>query len=341
MSETILKEAMFYEKKPNNLVKCHLCPHNCVIPENKQGICGVRKNINGKLYSLVYGKAIAWHLDPIEKKPLFHFYPGNFIYSFATAGCNFSCKFCQNWDISQISKGKDAQIIGYEKNPEQIIKEAISMNAKSIAMTYNEPSIFYEYAYDVCVLAKKNNLKTVFVSNGYINKEPIDKIQPYLDAINIDLKSFSDEFYKKICGAKLQPVLDSIKYYHEKNIWVEITTLIIPEENDTDEELTKIAEFIASVDKNIPWHISRFHPDYLMTEKSFTSSTTLERAYKIGKKAGLKYIYIGNIPGNTYENTYCPKCKKLLIKRYGFQILENKIKNNKCFYCDEKISGYF
>ncbi|MEM2139282.1 MAG: AmmeMemoRadiSam system radical SAM enzyme, partial [Candidatus Woesearchaeota archaeon] len=244
-------------------------------------------------------------------------------------------------DISQISKGKDAQIIGYEKTPDQIIQEALKLNAKSIALTYNEPSIFYEYAYDVCVLAKKNNLKTVFVSNGYINKEPIDKIKPYLDAINIDLKAFSDDFYKKVCGAKLQPVLDSIKYYHEKNIWVEITTLIIPDENDSDEELKKIAEFIASIDKNIPWHISRFHPDYLMNDKSFTSQKILEKAYEIGKKAGLNYIYIGNIPGHKYENTYCPKCSKLLIQRNGFLILENKIKNNKCLYCNENIKGFF
>lgn len=339
MKKNKIHEALFYEKK-QNYVRCFLCPHNCVIGENKSGICGVRKNINGKLYTLVYEKTIACHLDPIEKKPLFHFYPGSLIYSFATAGCNFSCKFCQNWDISQISKN-NAEIFGNEKTPKQIVEEALKLKSNSIAMTYNEPSIFFEYAYDVCVLAKKNNLKTVFVSNGYINKEPIDKIQPYLDAINIDLKSFNEDFYKKICGAKLKPVLDSIKYYYEKKIWIEITTLLIPNENDSDEEIKKIAEFIASIDKNIPWHISRFHPDYLMQDKKITSLERLEKAYNLGKKAGLKYIYLGNIPGNKFENTYCPNCNNLLIERFGFNIIQNNLKGNKCSFCNEKISGFF
>ncbi len=336
-----MKEAMFYIKKNNNIVKCELCPHNCLIKEENSGICGVRKNIKGQLYSVVYGKAIAYHVDPIEKKPLFHFFPGSAIYSFATAGCNFSCKFCQNWDISQISKGKNREITGEKKSPKQIVEEALKLKCNSIAMTYNEPSIFFEYCYDTCVLAKKNNLKTVFVSNGYINKEPIDKIQPYLDAINIDLKSFSEEFYKRICGAKLQPVLDSINYYYKKGIWIEITTLIIPGENDSEDELKRIAGFIASVDINIPWHISRFHPDYMMNDKNWTSSDTLEKAYDIGKGSGLKFIYVGNIPGHKLENTYCSKCNKLLIERIGFKVIKINLIKGRCGFCNEKIPGFF
>ena len=311
------------------------------ILKDKAGACAVRKNIDGKLYTLVYGKAIACHVDPIEKKPLFHFKPGSRIYSFATAGCNFKCEFCQNWEISQISKGETGEIIGENKSPKQIVKEALAYKCNSIAMTYVEPTIFYEYGLDTCKEAKKHGLFTVFVSNGYINSKPIDKIQPYLDAINIDLKSFNDDFYKKVCGGRLKPVLDSIKYYHKKGVWVEITTLVIPGENDSDAELKQIAEFIASVDKNIPWHVSRFHPDYKMTDKSFTPVKTLYKAHDIGKKAGLKYIYVGNVLGDKYEHTYCPECNKILVKRWGFKILENNIEKNKCKFCNANIAGVF
>ena len=335
-----MQEAMFYEKEKNYL-KCTLCPHYCHVLPGESGACAVRKNIDGKLYTLVYGKAIACHVDPIEKKPLFHFKPGSNIYSFATAGCNFKCEFCQNWEISQISKGESGEIIGENKSPEQIVKDALINGCNSIAMTYVEPTIFYEYALDTCKEAKKHDLYTVFVSNGYINNKPIDKIKPYLDAINIDLKSFNPEFYRKVCGGRLEPVLDSIKYYHKKGVWVEVTTLVIPGENDSDTELKKIAEFIASVDNNIPWHVSRFHPDYKMTDKSFTPAKTLHKAYDIGKKAGLNFIYVGNVLGDKYEHTYCPKCDKLLIKRWGFKILENHIEKNKCRYCKTKIAGIF
>jgi pyruvate formate lyase activating enzyme len=333
--------ALFSEPRKNNVVKCTLCPHFCLIQEDRVGTCAVRKNIGGKLFSLVYGKAIAYHVDPIEKKPLFHFYPGSKIYSFATAGCNFRCDFCQNWDISQISKGKEGQIIGEEKGPGDIVDEAIRSGCGSIAMTYNEPTIFFEYAYDTCVLAREKGLKTVFVSNGYITKEAIDKIAPVLNANNIDLKSFSDEFYKRACGARHKPVLDSIRHYYNRGVWIEITTLIIPGENDSDRELRQIAEFIASIDVNIPWHISRFHPDYKMTGKLSTPSETLHNAYKIGKKAGLRYIYVGNIPGDSLENTYCPKCDKLLVERFGFEVLQDNVRKGKCRYCQNEIKGFF
>jgi len=333
--------ALFYKPLKSNTIKCTLCPHHCLIQEGKHGVCAVRKNIKGKLVTLVYGKAIAYHVDPIEKKPLFNFKPGSSIYSFATAGCNFHCDFCQNWDISQISKGKQGKIIGEEKPPKQIVQEAIDVGCNSIAATYNEPTIFYEYAIDTFKEAKKHGLYTVFVSNGYINKDPIDQLQPYLDAINIDLKAFNDEFYKKICGARVQPVLDSIRYYHQKGVWVEITTLVIPGENDSEHELKQIAQFIASIDKNIPWHISRFHPDYKMTDKSWTSADTLHRAHKIGKSAGLNYIYVGNVIGDNLENTYCPKCNKIVIERYGYTIKQTNLLKNKCKFCGAEIAGVF
>lgn len=337
-----MQKALFYNPAgKNKTVQCTLCPHNCFIQENNLGACGVRKNIEGKLYSLVYGKAIASHIDPVEKKPLFHFYPGSRIYSYATAGCNFKCSFCQNWEISQISKGENRQVIGEIKMPRQIVEEALVYRCSSIAITYNEPSIQFEYAFDVCKEARKKGLKNVFVSNGYISKGPIGKISRYLDAINIDLKSFSDDFYKKICGARLQPVLDSIKEYNKKGVWVEITTLIIPGENDSDEELKKIAEFIASVDIDMPWHLSRFHPDYKMADKPCTPAKTLHKAYEIGKKAGLKYVYVGNVPGDKLENTYCPACGSLLVKRYGFEIISNNILGGSCKKCKEKIKGFF
>jgi len=336
-----MKQSLFYETFKQNIIKCTLCPHYCLIPQTKIGACAVRKNIKGKLYSLNYGKAIATNIDPVEKKPLFHFLPGSKIYSFATAGCNFKCDFCQNWQISQISKGKEGQIIGNELSPSDIVNEAKISGCKSIAMTYTEPTIFFEYAYDVCKLAKKNNLKTAFVSNGYITIEAIDKISKYLDAINIDLKSFSDEFYKKVCGGRLQPVLDSIKQYHKNKVWVEITTLVLPNENDSPEELKKIAEFIASIDKNIPWHLSRFHPDYKMTKKSKTDINILEKALKVGKEAGLNYVYLGNVWNNEYENTVCPNCKEVIIKREGYTILKINMENNCCKLCKTKITGIY
>ncbi|MCM2324854.1 MAG: AmmeMemoRadiSam system radical SAM enzyme [Candidatus Woesearchaeota archaeon] len=335
-----MQEALFYGPYKNAL-KCTLCPHLCLISEGNLGACAVRKNIDGKLYSLVYGKTITHAVDPIEKKPLFHFYPGSKIFSYATAGCNFKCAFCQNWEISQISKGKEGEIIGKNITPSKIVDLAIKSKCSSIAMTYNEPSIQFEYALDVCKEAKKKNLKTVFVSNGYICKEPIDMLSGYLDAINIDLKSFNDEFYKKICGARLEPVLDAIKHYHSKNIWIEITTLVIPGENDSNDELRRIAEFIASIDKNMPWHISRFHPDYKMTKNKITPIETLTSAYDIGKRAGLHHVYVGNVPGNRRENTYCNLCGKLLIKRANYQVTENNIFDNKCRFCGEKIAGFF
>ena len=334
-----MKEAMFYEKLEDKLVNCDLCSHRCRrIADSKRGICGVRENRDGKLYSLVYGKAVARNIDPIEKKPLFNFLPGSRSYSIATVGCNFRCENCQNYDISQMPKERGI-IVGQDVSPEEIVSAAKRNNCESIAYTYTEPTIFFEYAYDTAKHAKKEGIKNVFVTNGYITPEALKEISPYLDAANIDLKSFSDEFYRKRCGARLKPVLDSIRLYKSLGIWTEITTLIIPTLNDSEEELRKIAEFIGEVGEDTPWHISQFYPTYKLIDLPRTPVATLRKAREIGLEVGLKYVYEGNVPGEDGENTYCPNCGKLLIHRFGYHIKENKIKNSACTYCGAKIDG--
>ena len=297
----------------------------------------VRRNEDGKLVLLVYGKAVAHHTDPVEKKPLFHFMPGTEIFSIGTVGCNFRCTFCQNWDISQIAKPPYSQIIGDEFPPEKIVEYCLEQGIPSIAYTYNEPTVFFEYAYDTAKLGHEKGLKNVFVSNGYLTEEAIKKIEPYLDAINIDLKAFNDKFYRSLCGAHLKPVLEGIKIVAKSNIHLEITTLLIPGENDNPKELKELAEFIASINKDIPWHISRFHPDFKMTDKDPTSMESLLNAYEIGKKAGLKYTYIGNVMTDKYENTYCTKCNEVLINRIGYAIEKNYKKEGKCPKCNTKF----
>ena len=341
MGASVLKEAMFYEKLEDELVNCDLCSHRCrKIADSKKGICGVRENRDGKLYSLVYGKAVARSIDPIEKKPLFNFLPGSRSYSIATVGCNFRCDNCQNYDISQMPKERGI-IVGHDVSPKEIVSVAKVNNCESIAYTYTEPTIFFEYAYDTAKMAKKEGIKNVFVTNGYITSEALKKISPYLDAANIDLKSFKDNFYRKRCGARLKPVLDSIRLYKSLGIWIEITTLIIPTLNDSEEELRKIAEFISEVGEDTPWHISQFYPTYKLITLPRTPVATLRKASKIGLEAGLKYVYEGNVPGENGENTYCPNCEKLLIHRFGYQIRENKIKNSTCTFCGAKIDGLY
>jgi pyruvate formate lyase activating enzyme len=339
MGASVLMEAMFYEKLNDNLVNCNLCSHRCSrIADSKRGICGVRENRDGELYSLVYGKVVARSVDPIEKKPLFNFLPGSQSYSIATVGCNFHCDNCQNYDISQLPKMRGT-IVGEDTSPEAIVLAAKLSNCESIAYTYSEPTIFFEYAYDIAKRAKNVGIRNVFVTNGYITPEALKEISTYLDAANIDLKSFSDEFYRQNCGARLQPVLDSIKLYKSLGIWIEITTLIIPTLNDSEEELRKIAEFIKEVGEDIPWHITQFHPTYKLIDKPRTPVAILRKARQIGLDAGLRYVYEGNVRGENGENTYCPKCGKLLIRRIGYHIMENKIKNSACTYCGAKIDG--
>lgn len=347
LQDPVLKEAMLYEKSENKFVHCYLCSHHCKIAHQKFGFCGVRQNINGILYTHTYGKVIAAHIDPIEKKPLYHFFPGSSAFSIATIGCNFRCGFCQNWEISQSSfreglspKGTVPVFKGEELLPQQIVMQALRNKCISISYTYTEPTIFFEYAFETAKLAREKGLYNSFVTNGYMSKECLETIKPYLDAANVDLKFFKDSSYKKNCGASLGPVLDSIRLMRDLGIWVEITTLVVPGENDSEEELTGIAEFIASVDKNIPWHISRFHPDYNFADRKPTPEVTLRKAEKIGFATGLNFVYAGNVWG-WGNDTYCPACKKLLIKREMFSVLEYNIKESRCIFCDTVISGVF
>jgi pyruvate formate lyase activating enzyme len=335
-----MKEALLYERSENKIVRCFLCSHGCRIFEKKFGICGVRQNIDGVLYSHVYGRPCALHVDPIEKKPLYHFFPNSTSFSIATIGCNFQCGFCQNWEISQARIRNGSQLYTEEVLPEEIVKVAIKNDCKSISYTYTEPTIFFEYAFDTAKLAKEKGLYNNFVTNGYMTAECLKMIKPYLDAANVDLKFFKDSSYKKICGASLEPVLNSIRLMRELGIWVEVTTLVVTAENDSDEELRDIAQFIASVDKNMPWHVSRFHPDYEFTEYAVTPEATLRKAQEIGHQAGLNYVYVGNVFG-WGNDTYCHNCKKLIVQREGFSVLEYNIKAGKCTFCNTAIPGVF
>ncbi len=296
--------------------------------------------MDGKLFSLVYGEVIAAHVDPIEKKPLYHYLPGSTSFSVATMGCNFRCPFCQNWQISQKSKRKNEDLTSQSYSPEEIVHAAKSQGCQSISYTYTEPTIYFELAFDTAKLAKKEGLGNSFVTNGFMTAEALETINPYLDACNVDLKSFDEQFYKEMCQAHLQPVLDSIRLMNKLDIWVEITTLVIPGQNDSEHELTEIARFIAGVDPEIPWHISRFHPDYNYTDTLGTPIESLRKAYAIGKKEGLNYIYIGNVMGES-EDTMCPSCQKSLIKRTGFHSGHNKIVDGKCPNCGRLIAGIF
>lgn len=333
-----MKEAMFYEELEDHTVRCCLCPHRCVIQEDKRGICGVRENQEGKLFSLVYGRAISCAIDPIEKKPLFHFYPGSKTYSIATVGCNLRCGNCQNYQISQMPK-ESGRIEGTKIPPEKVVEEAHSAGCKSIAYTYTEPTIWFEYAYDTSIIASKKEIKNVFVTNGYVTKEALKTAGRHLDAANIDLKSMRESFYRENCGGHLQPVLDSIRLYKDLGIWIELTTLVIPTLNDSTEELRQIADFIVSVGKEIPWHVTRFHPYYRLLDLPPTPIEILQRAREIGLESGLRYVYEGNVPGEGGENTYCWNCGKILIRRLGYSILTNEIRDSKCRFCRERIDG--
>ena len=331
-----MKEARWYSKLSDKRVRCDLCSHHCVISDGERGICGVRENRDGTLYSLVYGKVIATHVDPIEKKPLFNFLPGTRSFSIATVGCNFKCTHCQNADISQMPAER-GRITGQDAEPEQIVRAAESTGCKTIAYTYTEPTIFMEYAYDTAKIASERGIKNVFVTNGYMAEEPLRDIQPYLDAANVDLKGFTEEHYREVCGARLKPVLDTLKLMKELGIWVEVTTLIIPTVNDSDDDLRNIAEFILDLGPETPWHVSRFHPTYKMLDLPPTPVQSVIKARQIGLEVGLRYVYSGNIPGDNGENTYCYKCGKLLIPRYGYELGETHIENSKCEYCGAEI----
>ncbi len=333
-----MKEAQLYEKLDNLKVHCKLCAHGCKIPEGKSGFCGVRQNISGVLYTLNYGKIAAAHIDPVEKKPLYHFLPGTTAFSIASAGCNFRCGFCQNWEISQAASSGPPG--GEDFTAKQVVELARRNNCRSIAYTYTEPTIYFEFALETAKLAKESGLRNIFVTNGYMSPEAIAEVSPYLDAANVDLKFFKEASYQKICSARLAPVLEAIKMLHAAGVWVEITTLVIPGENDAPEELEAIAKFIAGVSREIPWHISRFHADYKFQNYQSTPEGTLKLAYDIGIAQGLHYIYVGNF-GSWGQDTFCSRCRKLLIKREGFDISESHLAKNKCVSCRTYLPGVF
>jgi pyruvate formate lyase activating enzyme len=335
----MIKEAMLWAALDRSRAACSLCAHRCVISPGKFGICGVRQNVDGKLVTHVYGEVIAAHIDPIEKKPFHHFLPGTTSFSIATVGCNFRCAFCQNWEISQASK-KDGSKDGFKLMPEDVVREALAGGCRSISYTYTEPTIFFEYAHDTARIARGQGLRNNFVTNGYMTAEALEKIRPWLDAANVDLKAFKDETYQKVCRARLEPVLESIRLMKKLGVWIEITTLVVPELNDGDDELGGIARFIASVDPDIPWHISRFHPDFKYVETEATPVETLERAFAIGKREGLRYIYVGNVWGQS-EDTRCVACGRTLIRRQGFRVLANEVRGGKCPFCGADIPGVF
>jgi pyruvate formate lyase activating enzyme len=324
-----MRQAMLFEKTDGNQVICSLCAHSCRIGPGDRGVCGVRENREGVLYSLVYGRVIAENVDPIEKKPLFHVLPGSKSFSIATVGCNFRCTFCQNHDISQ-APWETGSIFGRKSTHEEIVEKAVGTGSKTIAYTYTEPTIYFEFAHDTAKMALEKGLKNVFVTNGFMTEEAIEKMAPSLHAANVDLKAFTDDFYRKKCGARLQPVLDSLKKMKSLGIWVEVTTLLIPTLNDSDEELRQIAEFIHSLGAETPWHISRFHPRHLIHDLPPTPVASIHRAAEIGKASGLKYVYSGNIPGD-----------EGLIGRYGFSIERINLKGTHCPRCDTLLDGIF
>ncbi len=335
-----MREAMFAEKLPGNAVRCRLCAHECKIAEGKAGLCGVRKNIKGVLCTESYANPVAQQIDPVEKKPLYHFLPGSETFSIAVPGCNFRCQFCQNWEISQKEEDSGSSLLEEEVMPDEVVEAAMRNNCRSISYTYTEPTIFFEYAYDIAKLSKQKGLRNIFVTNGYLTEASLSCISEYLDAANVDLKFFREDSYRKICGASLSPVLDTIKRMRSFDIWVEITTLVIPGVNDSEEELGLITDFISGVDKNIPWHVSAFHPDYKFKDYPVTSQETLKNARQIGKKAGLNFVYAGNVYGWGGE-TVCPSCGKELIRRDGFKIKEYNISDNRCGICHSIIPGVY
>jgi pyruvate formate lyase activating enzyme len=333
----MMHEALFWERVDEKKGRCHLCAHECRIPEAGFGICGVRQNIDGALYTHVYGKVIAANVDPIEKKPLYHFLPGSMIYSVATIGCNFKCGFCQNWQISQVSTADGDIVPKRQMTPQEIVAEAKRNRCRSIAYTYTEPTIFFEYAYDTARLAKEAGLRNVFVTDGYMTRQALEMIRPYLDAANVDLKSFSDDSYRRTCEARLQPVLDTLAAMKELGVWLEVTTLVVPGENDSEQELRQIAEYLARIDTGIPWHLSRFHPDYQFQDHAATPIETLLRAGKIGREAGLRYIYLGNVSEGS--DTNCERCHERVIERKYMGLNDYRLKSGCCPSCGTGIEG--
>lgn len=349
-----MKEGLFYEKLKEGIVKCTLCPHFCKIAKKKAGFCGVRVNTDGVLESLIYGKVSSMAADPIEKKPLFHFKPSTLVFSMGTLGCNMHCGHCQNWEISHMilaesPKQNKVYEIMQERptqyvSPEQAVEMALQNDCEGIAWTYNEPTVWFEYTLDCARIAKEKGLYTVYVTNGYINPEPLDMIGPYLDAFRVDIKGFTDEFYRKVARVPdIKPVLESaIRAKQKWGMHIEIVTNVIPTLNDDDFQLKSIAKWIKeNLGEKTPWHVTRFHPCLEYKDLPMTPEKTLEKAYEIGKAYGLKYVYLGNVPGHQLENSYCPNCGNKIIEREGFDVLSIDIEENKCVYCGSPVDFVF
>ena len=334
-------EAILWERlAPDDLrVRCNLCAHRCVIPPGRQGVCRVRANHDGTLFTQVYGSTIAQHVDPIEKKPLFHFHPGSKSFSIATPGCNFRCAFCQNWEISQMPR-EQGTILGQAATPAAIAAAALRTGCASVAYTYTEPTIFAEYALDTAREARKLGLKNVFVSNGYMTPELLHEMAGLIDGINVDLKAGRGDFYRRISGAALEPVLRNLTLIQELGIWLEVTTLVIPGMNDSDDELRWVAQYLVKeLGPDVPWHISRFYPQYEMSDVPPTPISSLERAWHVGRESGLHYVYVGNVPGHNTESTFCPGCGRVVIERTGYEVYRQDLKNGACANCGTLIAG--
>ncbi len=330
-------EAKYYRKLPEDVIVCELCPRECLVSDVERGFCGVRENQGGTYKTLVHSRVCSMNIDPIEKKPFFHFHPGTTAFSIATAGCNVNCKFCQNWDISQV---RPEQVRNVLLTPDALASECVTRKIPTIAYTYSEPVVFYEYMYDAAVRSRKDGIKNVVVTGGYIKEKPLRDLLKVVDAVKVDLKSFSEQYYKDIVNGELQPVLDALKIIHENGTWLEIVYLVVPTLNDKDDEFSALCKWVKSdLSPDVPVHFTRFHPTYLMTNLPPTPVATLERAYLIAKTEGLHYPYIGNVPGNKAENTYCPGCGEILIERYGYRIGQNKIVDGKCAGCGVAIPG--
>jgi pyruvate formate lyase activating enzyme len=330
------KECMFFEITPRG-IKCMICPNQCILMPGDTSFCRNRVNFRGKLYSIAYGNPCAMHIDPIEKKPFYHFLPGSRSFSIATAGCNFACLNCQNWTISQTSPKKTKN---YDLMPPKVVEQSALGSCRSIAYTYSEPITFYEYVYDTSVIARQKGTRNVMVSNGYINEKPLRHLCKVLDGATIDLKSFDDKTYIRLNAGGLQPVLNALKIFKEEGVWLEISNLVIPGWSDGEEMIKKMCGWLAENGfTDSPLHFLRFQPMYKLSQTPPTPVPVMQRSAEIARKAGLKYVYIGNVPGTDATNTQCPRCKKTVVERKGLTIVSNHVKNGSCSFCGEKIAG--
>ncbi|MBN3037800.1 MAG: AmmeMemoRadiSam system radical SAM enzyme [Candidatus Omnitrophica bacterium] len=331
------REARYYQQVDSQTVRCQLCPHQCLLINGMRGICRVREAQGGKLYTYVYGNPCSYHVDPIEKKPIYHMLPGTLSFSIATAGCNLRCRFCQNWTISQRTP---EEVNSLEMGPQEVIAATLRSQCDSIAYTYSEPIIFYEYMFDTAKLAREQGLKNVMVTAGYINEQPLRELCKYIDAANVDLKGFDEKYLLEVCGQKLTPLLEALKIFKEEGVWIEITNLIVPTLNDDMETIKEMCIWIKdNLGDEVPLHFSRFSPMYQLKNLYLTPLATMEKAKEVADSAGLKFVYIGNVPGHPAQHTYCPDCKNMLIERVGYSIKQNNIVDGKCKFCGRPIPG--